>query len=151
MAPEQGETVTQAPTHRRVLVSGCVRRNRVTVNGRVIEQQTTKTKAGHRTVPLSDFAVATLLAWQLRQGEEAVAAQEAWQTEGHVLHHGWRPSPRSRLRQAAFQKLRKRPLRNYPTDLPWPAALRRIADDRLPRGHRGSIQAPRARLDRDHQ
>jgi len=38
-----------------------------------------------RTVPLSDFAVATLLAWQLRQAEEYEAAQEGWQTEGHVF------------------------------------------------------------------
>jgi integrase len=50
-----------------------VRRNRVTANGRVIEQKTTKTKAGLRTVPLSDFAVATLLAWQLRQAEERLS------------------------------------------------------------------------------
>lgn len=61
-----------------------VRRNRVTVNGRVSEQ-TTKTRAGARTVPLSDFAVATLLGWQLRQATEAAAAGEAWQTEGHVF------------------------------------------------------------------
>jgi integrase len=62
-----------------------VRRNRVSVRGRVIEQQTAKTKAGLRTVSLSDFAVASLLAWQLRQAEEAQAAQEAWQTKGHVF------------------------------------------------------------------
>ncbi len=61
-----------------------VRHNRVTVNGQV-QEQSTKTRAGLRTVPLSDFAVATLLAWQLRQGEEAAAAQEAWRTEGHVF------------------------------------------------------------------
>ena len=36
-------------------------------------------------MPLSDFAVATLLAWQLRQAEEREAAQEAWQTQGHVF------------------------------------------------------------------
>ncbi len=62
-----------------------VRRNRVTANGRVLEQATTKTKAGLRTVALSDFAVATLLAWQLRLAEEVEAAAEAWQTEGHVF------------------------------------------------------------------
>jgi integrase len=62
-----------------------VRRNRVSVRGKVIEQLTTKTKAGLRTVALSEFAVATLLAWQLRQGQEAEAAAEAWQTEGHVF------------------------------------------------------------------
>ena len=33
---------------------------------------------------LSSLAVATLLAWQLRQAEEAEAAAETWQTEGHV-------------------------------------------------------------------
>ena len=62
-----------------------VRRNRVTANGRVLEQTTTKTKAGLRAVALSDFAVATLLAWQLRQAEEAEAAGEAWRTGGHVF------------------------------------------------------------------
>jgi len=62
-----------------------VRRNRVTANGRVLEQATTKTKAGLRTVPMSDFAVATLLAWQLRQAQESEAAAEAWQTQGHVF------------------------------------------------------------------
>jgi hypothetical protein len=36
-------------------------------------------------VALSDFAVATLLAWQLRQAQEADAAQEAWHTEGHIF------------------------------------------------------------------
>jgi integrase len=62
-----------------------VRRNRVTVNGRVQEQNAPKTKAGLRTVALSDFAIATLLAWQLRQSQEAEAGAEAWQTEGHVF------------------------------------------------------------------
>jgi integrase len=84
-----------------------VRRNRVSVRGRVIEQQTTKTRAGLRTVPLSDFAVATLLAWQLRQAEEAEMAAEAWQTEGHVFTmedgRALDPSYVTRL----FQRLRK--------------------------------------------
>jgi integrase len=62
-----------------------VRRNRVTVNGHVREQNAPKTKAGLRAVALSDFAVATMLAWQLRQAEEAETAAEAWQTEGHVF------------------------------------------------------------------
>jgi integrase len=62
-----------------------VRRNRVTVNGRVEEQNTPKTKAGLRTVALSDFATATLLAWQLRQAQEAKTAAEAWHTESHVF------------------------------------------------------------------
>ena len=61
------------------------RRNRVTANGRVLEQKTTKTKAGLRTATLSDFAVATLLAWQLRQADECEAAQEAWVGDGHVF------------------------------------------------------------------
>jgi integrase len=61
-----------------------VRHNRVTVDGQITEQ-TTKTRAGLRTVPLSDVAVASLLAWQLRQAEEAAAAQEAWQGDGHVF------------------------------------------------------------------
>jgi hypothetical protein len=58
-----------------------VRRNRVSARGRVIEQQTTKTKAGLRTVALSDFAVATLLAWQLRQAEES-NDQNLWMVLG---------------------------------------------------------------------
>jgi integrase len=62
-----------------------VRRSRVTVRGRVLEQATTKTRAGLRTVPLSDAAVGALLSWQLRQGEETEAAAEAWRTEGHVF------------------------------------------------------------------
>ena len=83
-----------------------IRRNRVSVRGRVIEQQTTKTRSGLRTLALSEFAVATLLAWQLRQAEEAEAAQEAWQTEGHVFTmedgRALDPSYVTRL----FQKLR---------------------------------------------
>jgi integrase len=35
--------------------------------------------------PPSDAAVGALLSWQLRQAEEAEAAQEAWRTEGHVF------------------------------------------------------------------
>lgn len=61
-----------------------VRHNRVTVDGKIIEQ-TTKTRAGLRSVPLSDVAVASLLASQLRQAEEAAVAQEAWQGDGHVF------------------------------------------------------------------
>ena len=62
-----------------------VRRSRVSVRGRVLEQATTKTRAGLRTVPLSDAAVSALLSWQLRQAEETEAAPEAWRTEGHVF------------------------------------------------------------------
>ena len=36
-------------------------------------------------MPLSDDAVAALLTWQLRQGEEREADAEAWQTDGHVF------------------------------------------------------------------
>jgi integrase len=84
-----------------------VRRNPVSVRGRVIEQQTTKSRAGLRTVALSEFAVATLLAWQLRQAQEAENAAEAWQTEDHVFTmedgRALDPSYVTRL----FQKLRK--------------------------------------------
>jgi integrase len=62
-----------------------VRHNRVTVDGHVQEQKTPKTKAGLRTVPLSDIAVAALLAWHLRQGQEAENAAEAWVGDGHVF------------------------------------------------------------------
>jgi integrase len=61
-----------------------VRHNRVTVDGKIIEQ-TTKTRAGLRTLPLSDAAVASLLAWHLRQAAEAEAAGEVWQHRGHVF------------------------------------------------------------------
>jgi integrase len=62
-----------------------VRRNRVTVDGKITEQTTTKIRAGLRTVPLSHVAVATLLAWQLRQAAEVKAAAEAWVGDDHVF------------------------------------------------------------------
>jgi hypothetical protein len=34
---------------------------------------------------LSDFGVAALLTWQVRQAQEAENAAEAWQTDGHVF------------------------------------------------------------------
>jgi integrase len=61
-----------------------VRHNRVSVDGRV-QETTTKTRSGRRTVPLSDAGVAALLTWKLTQAGEAEAAQEAWQTQGHVF------------------------------------------------------------------
>jgi integrase len=61
-----------------------VRHNRVTVDGHV-QEQSTKTRAGLRSVPLSGVAVASLLAWQLRQAEEAENAAEAWVGDGHVF------------------------------------------------------------------
>jgi integrase len=61
-----------------------VRHNRVSVDGR-IQETTTKTRSGRRTVPLNDAAVAALLTWQLHQAEEREAAQEAWATQGHVF------------------------------------------------------------------
>jgi integrase len=84
-----------------------VRRNRVTVNGRVQEQNAPKTKAGLRTVALSEFATATLLAWQLRQAQEAENAAEAWRTQGHVftMEDGRALDPAYITR--LFQKLRK--------------------------------------------
>jgi hypothetical protein len=48
-------------------------------------EQSTKTRAGLRTVPLSEMAVASLLAWQLRQAAEAEAATDAWRGDGHVF------------------------------------------------------------------
>jgi integrase len=61
-----------------------VRHNRVTVDGKITEQ-TTKTKSGLRTIPMSEAAVGALLMWQLRQGQEAEAAQEAWHGSGYVF------------------------------------------------------------------
>jgi integrase len=84
-----------------------VRRNRVTVNGQVQEQNAPKTKAGLRTVALSEFAVGTLLAWQLRQAQEAEAAADAWQTDGHVFTmDDGRPLDPAYITRL-FQKLRK--------------------------------------------
>ena len=86
-----------------------VRRSRVSVRGHVLEQATTKTKAGLRTVPLSDAAVGALLSWQLRQVEEAEAAQEAWETDGHVFTmEDGRPLDPSYVTRT-FQQLRKGP------------------------------------------
>jgi integrase len=91
-----------------------VRRNRVTVNGRVQEQKNPKTKAGLRTVALSEFAVATLLTWQLRQAQEAENAAEAWRTDGHVftMEDGRALDPAYITR--LFQKLRKGPGEELP-------------------------------------
>jgi hypothetical protein len=63
--------------------------NRVTVDGKITEQ-TIKTRAGLRTVPLSEMAVASLLALPLRQGAEAGAAGQHWQSASHVFanEHG---------------------------------------------------------------
>jgi integrase len=61
-----------------------VRHNRVSVDGRV-QESTTKTRSGRRTVSLSDFGVAALLSWQLHQVEEAENAAEAWVGDGHVF------------------------------------------------------------------
>jgi integrase len=91
-----------------------VRRNRVTANGLVLEQTTTKTKAGLRTVALSDFAVATLLDWQLRQAQEREAAQEAWQTQGHIFTmQDGRPLDPAYVTRL-FQKLRTGPGEELP-------------------------------------
>jgi integrase len=91
-----------------------VRRNRTTANGRVLEHTATKTQAGLRTVALSDFAVATLLAWQLRQAVEAENAAEGWQTEGHVftMEDGRALDPAYITR--LFQMLRKGPGEELP-------------------------------------
>jgi integrase len=61
-----------------------VRHNRVSVDGQV-QEITTKTRSGRRTVPLSDAAVGALLHWRLTQDAEREAAQEAWQTQDHVF------------------------------------------------------------------
>jgi integrase len=83
-----------------------VRHNRVSVDGRV-QEQTTKTRSGRRQVPLSDAATAALLAWQLRQAEEAENAAEAWIGDGHVfaMEDGRALDPAYLTR--LFQKIRK--------------------------------------------
>jgi integrase len=131
-----------------------VRRNRVTVNGRVQEQNAPKPRAGLRTVALSDFAVARLLAWQLRQAEEAEeaeAAQEAWQSEGHVftMEDGQALDPAYITR--LFQKLRKGPCEELPL-LSFHGLRHCAASLMLASGAdiAGGVQAPRPCLDLDH-
>ena len=70
-----------------------VRRSRVGVRGRVLEQATTKTRAGLRTVPLSDAAVSALLSWQLRQAEETEAARRPGEQKGMCSR--WKTDERS--------------------------------------------------------
>jgi site-specific recombinase XerD len=57
-------------------------------------------------VHLSDAAVAALLHWQLRQDGEREAAQEAWQSDGHVfaMEDGRALDPAYVTRE--FQKIR---------------------------------------------
>ncbi len=56
---------------------------------------------------LSEFAVGTLLAWQPRQAQEAEAAADAWQTDGHVFTmDDGRPLDPAYITRL-FQKLRK--------------------------------------------
>ena len=106
-----------------------VRRNRVTVNGRVQEQKTTKTKAGLRTVALSDFAVATLLSWQLRQGRGGGSSGGGVAERWSRLHHGGRPGTRSRIHHAAVPEAPQGAWGGTtPAQLPRPAALCRVAD-----------------------
>jgi integrase len=84
-----------------------VRRNRVTVDGRITEQ-TTKTRAGLRTVPLSGAAVAALLAWQLRQAQEAETAADAWQNpDGYVFTNELGQPLDPALVTRTFQRLRR--------------------------------------------
>jgi integrase len=84
-----------------------VKRNRVSVDGQV-QETSTKTRSGRRSVPLSDFGVAALLTWQLRQSGDAEVAQEAWQTQGHVftMEDGRPLDPQYVTR--LFQKIRTR-------------------------------------------
>ena len=49
-------------------------------------------------------AVTALLAWQLWQAQEAEAAAEAWQTQGHAVPMD-DPEPSIRARDAVFQRL----------------------------------------------
>jgi integrase len=81
-----------------------VRHNRVSVDGRV-QETTTKTRSGRRTLPRR--LSGCLLTWQLRQAEDREAAQEAWQTHGHVftMEDGRALDPAYVTR--LFQKLRR--------------------------------------------
>ena len=126
-----------------------VRHNRVSVDGRV-QETTTKTRSARRTVPLSDAAVAALLTWQLRQVDEREAAQEAWQTHGHVftMEDGRALDPAYITR--LFQKIRAEgePLPELTFH-----GLRHCAGsvDCYGGGHQHRVQAPRALLDLGHR
>jgi len=64
-----------------------VRHNRVSVDGRV-QETTTKTRSGRRSVPLSDAAVAALLTWQLKQAEEREQGAGGVADARARVHHG---------------------------------------------------------------
>jgi integrase len=126
-----------------------VRRSRVSVRGKVLAQATTKTRAGLRTVPLSDAAVGALLSWQLKQAAEA-GRPGGVRTEGHVfiMEDGRPLDPSNVIR--LFSSLRRE-------GEPLPAlsfhGLRHCAAScaRLRRRYRRHKQAARPRVDRDHQ
>lgn len=61
-----------------------VRRSRVLAGGQVIEQDSTKSTAGERTVPLTAAAVAALRRTRARQAEERLAAGEVYQ-DSHLV------------------------------------------------------------------
>ena len=92
-----------------------MRGSRVSVRGKVLEQATTKTRAGLRRVPLSDAAVGALLSWQPRQAEEAEAAQDAWRTDGHVftMEDGRGLDPTYVTRTFSFLRRERRNVRRF--------------------------------------
>ena len=108
-----------------------VRHNRVTVEGRV-QETTTKTRSGRRTLPLSDAAVAALLTWQLRQSDLH---------RSHGRRSGASPWPNGKARVAP-PLVRSRPLAPrdpQPPDVPNPGCFVR---DRLAiRSHRSGIRS----------
>ncbi|MFR9803153.1 tyrosine recombinase XerC [Pseudonocardia sp. RS010] len=61
-----------------------VRRARVLVEGRVLEQEP-KTRNGVRTLPLDDELLGALRTLRASQARERLAAGEAYETDGHVV------------------------------------------------------------------
>ena len=104
-----------------------VRRNRVTVNGRVQEQKT-KTKAGLRT-----WHCQTSLSRRCCPGSSGRpggrGSSGGMAERGSRLHHGRRPGTRSGLHHAAIPEAPEGAWRGaIPAQLPWPEALCRVAD-----------------------
>ena len=84
-----------------------VRHNRVSVDGR-IQETTTKTRSGRRTVPLNDAAVAALLTYLAAPpGRGTRSSPGSLGDARPCVHDGGRQSVGSGLRHQVFQKIRK--------------------------------------------
>lgn len=85
-----------------------VHRNRTQAGLQVVENDTTKTHAGMRTVDLDDRATAALIAWQLAQRAEADAWGNAYAHTGHVFTYENGEPLKPQYVTRLFQSLRTR-------------------------------------------